>query len=108
MDESGTRAEQLLTLSAVARRLADMVAAAEAPLRFEVLRHALRVPEGDAIAALREATDAGLVRRGDDPHSYVPSDEATAAAIREGFDDERLARLRALIASATARVYEGA
>ena len=106
MDEPRVRAEQLLTLSAVARRLADMVAAAEAPLRFEVLRHALRVPEGDAIAALREATDAGLVRRGDDPHSYVPSDEATAAAIREGFDDERLARLRALIASATARVYD--
>ena len=108
MDESGTRAEQLLTLSAVARRLADMVAAAEEPLRFEVLRHALRVPEGDAITALREATDAGLVRRGEDAHTYVPSDEATAAAIRDGWDAERLARLRALISGASARVYEGA
>lgn len=106
MDESHTRAEQLLTLSAVARRLADMVVAAEEPMRFEVLRHALRVPEGDAITALREATDVGLVRRGDDPHSYVPSDEATAAAIRDGWDVERLARLRAQIASAKARVYD--
>jgi hypothetical protein len=106
VDESHVRAEQLLTLTTVARRLADMVAAAEGPVRFEVLRHALRVPEGDAITALREATDAGLVRRGDDAHSYVPYDEATAAAIREGFDAGRLARLRALIAGATARVYE--
>ena len=101
-----TRAEQLLTLSTVARRLADMVAAAEEPLRFEVLRHALRVPEGDAIAALREATDVGLVRRDADPDSYVPADDATAAAIRDGLDGERLTRLRALIASATARVFE--
>lgn len=83
-----------------------MVAAAEEPLRFEVLRHALRVPEGDAITALREATDAGLVRRSD-ADSYVPADDATGAAIREGWDGERLARLRALIASAKARVYEG-
>jgi hypothetical protein len=105
VDESGVRAERLLTLSAVARRLADMVAAAEEPLRFEVLRHALRVPEGDAIAALREATNAGLVRRAD-ADSYVPSDEATAAAIREGRGDEWLARIRALIAGATARVYD--
>ena len=107
MDDSRTRAEQLLTLSTVARRLADMVAAAEEPLHFDVLRHALRAPEGDAIMALREATDAGLVRRGDDPHSYVPSDEATAAAIRDGWDGERLARIRSQIASAKARVYEG-
>jgi hypothetical protein len=105
VDDSGTRAERLLTLSAVARRLADMVAAAEEPLRFEVLRHALRVPEGDAIAALREATDAGLVRRAD-ADSYVPSDEATAAAIREGRGDAWLVRMRALIAGATARVYD--
>ncbi|TAK54983.1 MAG: hypothetical protein EPO22_14985, partial [Dehalococcoidia bacterium] len=79
MDESRGRAEQLLTLTTVARRLADMVAAAEEPLRFEVLRHALRVPEGDAITALREATDAGLVRRSD-ADSYVPADDATGAA----------------------------
>jgi len=38
----------------------------------------------------------------------VPSDEATAAAIRDGWDAERLARLRALISGASARVYEGA
>ena len=100
------RAERLLTLSSAARRLTDMVAAAEEPLRFEVLRHALRTSEEDAIDALNDAMAAGLVRRGDDPHSYVPADDATAAAIREGWDGDRLARLRAQIAAAKARVYE--
>ncbi len=107
MDESRLRAEQLLTLSSVARRLSDLVAAAEDPLRFEVLRHALRVPEGDAVDALREATAAGLVRRGDDAFTYVPYDDATAAAIRDGIDAEHFARLRAQIAAASARVFEG-
>ena len=60
------RAEQLLTLSSAARRLSDVVAAAETPLRFEVMRHLLRVSEETMIEVLEEVVTVGLVRRGDD------------------------------------------
>jgi hypothetical protein len=107
MDESRLRAEQLLTLSSAARRLSDLVAAAEAPLRYEVARHLLRVSEEDMAETLEEAVGVGLVKRGDGPFTYAPYDEATGEAIRASMDAERLARLRGQIAAATARVFEG-
>lgn len=106
MDERQLRVEQLLHLSGAARRLADFVAAAQQPLRYEVLRHLLRSPEDMMIAALSEVVEARLVARGADPHSYVPYDEATAEAIRRRMDEERLTRLRAQIEAATRRVFD--
>jgi hypothetical protein len=99
------RAEELLTLSGGARRLADLVAAAEAPLRFEVVRHVLRVSEETMIEVLEEAVAARLVARGPDASTYVPYDAETGAAIREGMDAERLARLRSQIDGASQRVF---
>lgn len=106
MDERRLRAEQLLSLSGTARRLADFVAAARQPIRYEVLRHLVRSPEDIMIGALGETVDARLVKRGPDPHTYVPYDDATGEAIRSGMDEERLARLRAQIDAATQRVFD--
>ena len=104
MDESRLRAEQLLTLSSAARRVSDLVAAADAPVRYEVLRHLLRTSEEDMIDALNEAIAVELVRRGDSPSTYMPYDDETGAAIRESMGEERAARLRAQLAGAAARV----
>jgi hypothetical protein len=106
MDEGGVPAERLLYLSSAGRRLSDLVAAAETPVRYEVLRHVLRVSEETMTEVLEEVVGAGLVSRAADPFTYAPSDEATGAAIREGMDVERLARLRAQIESARQRVFE--
>ncbi len=106
MDESRVRAEQLLTLSSAGRRLADLVAAATAPLRYEVVRHLVRVSEEDMTATLAEVIELRLVKRGADAFTYVPFDAATGAAIRESMQPERLARLQAQIESASQRVFE--
>jgi len=106
MDESGIRAEQLLTLSSAGRRLSDLVSAAIAPLRYEVMRHLLRVSEETMTETLEEVVELHLVRRGPDPFTYVPFDEVTGDAIRTSIDPERLTRLRSQIASATLRVFE--
>lgn len=106
MDSSRLRAEQLLTLSSAARRLSDLVAAAEGPLRYEVMRHLLRVSEETMTEVLDESVHARLVRRGPDPFTYMPADEATGEALREALGPERLTRLRAQIAGATERVVE--
>jgi hypothetical protein len=106
MDTSRARAEELLTLSGAARRIADLIAASEAPLRYEVIRHLVRVSEEDLIDTLQEAVAARLIRRGPDPSTYVPFDDATGIAIRDCMDEQRLMRLRTHIASATARVFE--
>jgi hypothetical protein len=106
MDSGRLRAEQLLTLSSAARRLADLVAAAQRPLRYEVLRHLLRVSEETMVEVLDEAVHANLVRRGDDAFTYVPFDDALAAEIREGMPAERLDRLRTQIERAAERVFE--
>ncbi len=68
-------------------------------------RHLLRVSEEDIIDVLEETVVARLVRRGEDPFTYVPYDEATGEAIRASMEGERLARLRAQIASAATRVF---
>ncbi|HZP56385.1 MAG TPA: hypothetical protein VFC53_02380 [Dehalococcoidia bacterium] len=99
------RAERLLYLSAAARRIGDLVAASDAPLRYEVLRHLLRVSEETMTEALEEAVAADLVRRGDDPFSYVPGDDDTGAAIREAMGELRAERLREHIVGATRRVF---
>ena len=99
------RAEDLLALSAAARRLADLVAAAEAPLRYEVVRHLLRVSEETMIEVLEEVVAMRLVRRGADPFTYVPFDAETGAAIRDGLGDERLTRMRSQIDGAARRVF---
>ena len=106
MDESRIRAEQLLTLSSAGRRLSDLVSAATAPLRYEVMRHLLRVSEETMTETLEEVVELHLVRRGPDPFTYVPFDEATGKAISASIDPERLTRLRSQIASATLRVFE--
>ncbi len=106
MDASQLRAEQLLTLSSAARRISDLVAAAEIPLRYEIMRHMLRVSEETMTEVLEEAVHASLVKRGPNPFTYVPHDEATGAAIRDALDGERLQRLRDQITGASKRVLE--
>jgi hypothetical protein len=106
VDPSRLRAEQLLSLSSAARRLADLVAATDAPLQYEVLRHLLRVSEETMTEVLEEAVHARLVRRGDDPFTYLPFDPALGAEIRDGMAPDRLDRLRRQIASAAERVFE--
>ncbi len=106
MDETRARAEQLLALSSAARRLSDLVAAAEAPLRYEVVRHLLRVSEETMTEVLEETVTARLVRRGDDPFTYVPYDATIGEELREALGDERLRRHRAQISGATQRVVE--
>ena len=106
MDDAPLRAEQLLTLSSAGRRLSDLVSAATAPLRYEVMRHLLRVSEETMTETLEEVVELHLVRRGPDPFTYVPFDAPTGDAIRGGMDPDRLARLRAQIQSAALRVFE--
>jgi len=98
------RAERLLTLSSAARRIADLVAAADAPLRYEVMRHLLRVSEETMTEALEEIVAAGLVRRAEDPFTYVPRDDALRAELREHLGDERMLRMQRQIAGASERV----
>ncbi len=100
------RAEQLLTMSSAARRIADLVAASTRPLHYEVLRHLLRVSEETMTEVLEEAVRMRLVRRGDDPFTYVPYDDTTGAEIAGAMDEERLLRMRRQIESAAARVFE--
>ena len=104
MDSDRPRAEQLLTLSSAARRIADLVAIAARPVHYEVLRHLLRVSEETMTEALEEAVTARLVRRGENPFTYVPYDEGTGEAIAGGVDEQRTARIRAQIARATVDV----
>jgi hypothetical protein len=106
MDESRARAEQLLTLSSAARRVSDLVAASEAPLRYEVMRHLLRVSEETMTEVLEEAVFARLVRRGSDPFTYVAYDETVGHDLREALGEQRLERLRAQVSGATQRVFE--
>jgi hypothetical protein len=106
MSDGDLPAERLIYLSSGARRLADLIAAAEAPARYEVLRHLLRVSEETMTEVLEEAVGAGLVVRGGDPFTYVPASDAIAAAIREGMGEERLLRLRGQMESARGRVME--
>lgn len=105
MDDSALRAEQLLTLSSGARRLGELVAAAQTPLRYEVMRHLLRVSEETMTETLEEAVAVRLLRRGAGPHTYVPYDDATGAAILDGIPEERRLRMRAQIEGAAKRVF---
>lgn len=106
MDDARFRAEQLLTLSSGARRLADIIAAAEGPVRYEVLRHMLRVSEETMTEVLEEAVHVRLVRRTDDPFMYVPFDAALGDELRSHMAPERIARMRSQLAGATERVFE--
>jgi len=106
MDRSRMRAEELLTLSSAGRRLADLVAVAGTPVRYEVLRHLLRVSEETMTEVLEEVVRLRLVRRADDPFTYVPHDDAVGEAIGSGMDGERAERLRQQIESASRRVFE--
>ena len=101
------RAEQLLTLSSAARRIADIVAVAQAPVRYEVLRRFLHVSEETMTEALDEAVSARLVRRAGDPFTYEPHDAETGAAVAAGIDAARAARMRAQIARAVRDVAAG-
>lgn len=104
MDRSRLRAEQLLSLSGAARRVSDLVAAAEEPLHYEVMRHLLRVSEETMTEVLEEAVGADLVRRGDKPFHYVPYTPGLGDELRDAMGADRLGRLRSHIQSATARV----
>jgi len=100
------RAEELLTLSSAGRRLADLVAAAESPLHYNVMRHLLRVSEETMTEVLQEVVELGLVKRAHHPLLYVPGSEDVGDEMRDALGPERLARHRAQIASATQRVFE--
>lgn len=104
--DARARAERLLTSSSAARRIADLVAASGEPLRYEVLRHLLRVSEETMTEALQEAVDLHFVRRGEDAFTYVTFDDATGTEIVEAMGPERAERMRAQIASARRRVFE--
>src|SRR5689334_24461446 len=104
MDESRRRAEQLLTLSSGARRLADVIAVAEGPVRYEVLRHLVRVSEETMTEVLQEAVDARLVRRAADPFTYVPYDDQVGSEIRAGIEPARAERMRRQIENARREV----
>jgi hypothetical protein len=106
MADQRRRAEDLMMMSGAARRLADLVAVATAPLRFEVMRHLLRVSEESMIETLEEAVALDLVKRGADAFTYVPFDRATRDEIVAGMTPERIERLRAQIAGASSRVFE--
>jgi hypothetical protein len=105
MDREQRRAEHLLTLSSAARRIGDLVAAAP-PVNYSVMRHLLRVSEETMTEALEEAVHAELVKRGDDPFTYVPFDDETGAEIVAAMGEERRDRLRAQLASSAQRVFE--
>jgi hypothetical protein len=105
-DDSRIRAEQLLTMSSTARRIANLVAAAGRPVHYEVLRHLLRVSEETMTEVLEEAVGAGLVRRADDPFTYVPDNPEVGAEIAGSLGDERVQRAREQIESAHQRVFE--
>ena len=99
------RAESLLRLSSAARRISDLVAASEKPLRYEVIRHLLRVSEETMTEVLEEAVRAGLVKRGEDPFTYVPASDALGQELRDALGEDRLATFRKQIASASLRVF---
>jgi hypothetical protein len=100
MDNDGPRAEELLTLSSAARRLSDLVAASESPIRYEVLRHLMRVSEESMTEVLEEAVRARLVRRGADAFTYIPGSDRVGNDITEALGPDRLQRLRTQIAVA--------
>jgi hypothetical protein len=106
MDRRPRRAEDLLMLSSAGRRLADLVAASAAPLRYEVVRHLLRVSEETMTETLEEVVGLELVKRGPDPFTYISYDEQTRREIMEHMQPERQARLRAQIENASRRVFE--
>lgn len=106
MDASRLRAEQLLTLSSAARRMSDLIAASDEPLRYEILRHMLRVSEETMTEVLEEAVSASLVKRGPNPFTYVPFNEAIGKDIRAALGEDRLARLQQQISGASKRVLE--
>ncbi len=108
MDESRLRAEQLLTLSSAARRIGEVVAVAGAPVRYETLRHLLRVSEETMTEVLEEAVAAELVTRAGTPFAYEPHDPEIGAEIAAGIDEQRTQRMRAQIARAAADILEGA
>jgi hypothetical protein len=100
------RHDALISLSSAGRRLSDLVSAAGAPVRYEVLRHLLRVSEETMTEVLEEVVELRLVRRGDDPFTYLPYDDATAHEITEALGPEREQRLRTQIEGAARRVFE--
>ena len=99
------RAESLLRLSSAARRISDLVASSEKPLRYEVIRHLLRVSEETMTEVLEEAVRAGLVKRGEDPFTYVPASDALGQELRDALGEDRLATFRRQIAAASVRVF---
>ena len=80
-------------------------AAAEGPVRYEVLRHLLRVSEETMSEILEEAVHVRLVRRTDDPLMYVSWDEALREELRSHIAPERAAKMRAHLAGAAERVF---
>ena len=77
MDTSRRRAEQLLTLSSAARRLADLIAVAGAPVRYEVLRHLVRVSEEPS---LRNSCAALMIPSPTSPTTMLSLPKSPAAS----------------------------
>ena len=93
-------------LSSAARRIGEVVAVAEAPARYETLRHLLRVSEETMTEVLEEAVAAGLVKRADTPFTYEPGDPQIGVEIAAGIDGQRTERMRAQIARAARDILE--
>lgn len=100
------RARRLLMLSSAGRRLSDLVAVSESPARYEVLRHLLRVSEETMTEVLEEVIHAGLVKRAEDPFTYISGDEETGREIVDGMAPGRADRLRGQLRRASERVFE--
>jgi hypothetical protein len=93
-------------MSSAARRISDLVAASPSPLRYEVIRHLLRVSEETMTEVLDEAVFVRLVARGADPFTYVPYTERVGEDLRDALGPDRVSRMRAQIEGATKRVFE--
>ena len=74
-------------------------------MHYEVLRHLLRVSEETMTEVLEEAVRLRLVRRRDDPFTYVPYDDELRAEIAGRWTPNGW-RVCASTSSARRRVFE--
>ena len=100
--------QRLAALSGSARRLLDYVAVLPGGARYALLRHIVRVTEGDMIDDLRELVDAGILRTlPGQPDAYDFTDDVLRQFVLAEIGLERLARLQRRAESARRRVAEG-
>jgi len=101
----GDVAKLLSSLSGAARRIVEVLAAADGPLSYEVLRHILRATEEDMIEALAEGVRSGLVRSVQGPPPTYELAPDLARRVQDAIGGERVERLRRQVAGARKRVH---